>query len=273
MTTMLLRLRVLVAGLALVACKKSEPKPRPEAAPPPVAVDVSLPDAAPMDAEEPLTPAVPDGKLGVQVRGLTYEGYEAKGLPAIRADGALIVALAEGDDGGRGYLDLTAHVLDGAGAAVKRVRLTDPNQVELADDPDRTNPAAEAATRAAVAELNATLSDGTWRTLVGVTAPSSFEDEPGPLTAGDLAFSLDVRRSVLTIKRGAATVGTHKLTGVYKVPRPARADDACGDEQPYLHAVYPDAASGKALIAIGFAAGGHNCGAAGPAFAVVPLPR
>src|SRR5262245_8207224 len=121
------KLALVAVVLAVVGCKKKEneqAKP-----PPPPAVDAApAVDAMEVDAgPPPLTPAVPAGKIGVQILDLEYGGMNAPGLPAIRDDGSQYAVVALADDGGRGYLDLTLRLLDGkTGKVAKEWVLADP---------------------------------------------------------------------------------------------------------------------------------------------------
>ncbi len=246
---------VLGCGLTLAACKKEaapQPAPAVVVADAAVAVAVAVPDAG----EAPLSPAIPAGKLGVQVIDLQYGGFEQPGLPAIRDDGSAIVVTSAGDDGGRGYLDLELLVLDGTtGAVTKTHVLADPNETSAADDQDPAKLDAIARTR--IAEANATFATGTWRTMVA---------DP------DLTFALDQAKGNVTIARGGKTIATASVAKLLPKAKPPAGDEGCGSEDARLAGAYVDAASKRALIEIGYSAGGHNCGAAGPAYAVVAIP-
>ena len=134
-----------------------------------VAVDAAV---ASIDAgPPPLTP--PAGARGVQILDLQYAGFEAPGLPAIRADGSQVAAIVRADDGGRGYLDLRFVLLDGAtGKVAKTIRLADPDESSEAESKDDAagNLDAEnalfAKVRTRVADANAVVATGTWRSLV-----------------------------------------------------------------------------------------------------------
>lgn len=268
----------LLAGLA-VACKDkttTKPKAGPVVADAaPVAVDAARPaiDAGP----GPLTPLA--GERGIQIYDLTYGGYTAPGLPAIKDDGSEIVTTAVADDGGRGYLDLVVVVLDGAtGRPRERVQLADADETSEAErvDDEAGNLAAEEAlavkVRARVAQVNARLTTGAWRSLV-----SSEREDLGPpqpvesLTAGDLTFGYDLADRRLTVRRGGAKIASHDLRKLAPGGDP-RADQPCPGDLGYLEAVHVDAPSKKVLVELGAVAQGHNCGGAGPTFAVIPLP-
>lgn len=276
-----LALALALATLAFTACKRDDDaKPAPGAsAPPPSARDAGPPqvDAMMMPLPAPpLTPAIPPGTIGLQVIDVTYGGFVAQGLPAIKGDGSMIAVVAVADDGGRGYLDLEARVLDASGKVVKAVRVADPNQADPEEPAAGAPPsAANLATKAAVAEVNAWFAAGDWRALPGSEPipPSDDLDAELPVTYRDLTFRLEVRKQLVTIRRGDAKVASHKLTRVYPVPGKPDADAPCNDEQPYLSAVHVDDAAAKVVLTIGFVAGGHNCGARGPVHAIVPLPK
>ena len=274
---------LLVGVSAFAGCNKAkdEGKKPPAVSAPVVVVDAGSPpiDAVAIDAGPlPLTPAVPAGKVGLQVIDLEYGGIVASGLPAIKGDGSAVVALSSADDGGRGYLDLEVLFLDGTNAVTKKLRIADPD-VTSADevDPDSaktaTRTAVDAAAIAKVAELNAELAVGDWRPLQG-TAPlqrSDSMDYTNEIPLGDLTYKLDVGKRVLTLARAGKVVATHKLGTIYKVAK-GGGDEMCGGDQPFLTAVFSDAVAGKAVIQIAFIPGGHNCGSGGDVYAVVPLP-
>lgn len=276
---------VLLAAVFATGCKKDKgkeaaPAPTPpagtvaiDAAAAPPAVDASDEDAPP----PPLTPAIPAGKIGVQVVDLTYGGVETPGLPAIKGDGSVIAAASLADDGGRGYLDLTLRTLDTrTGAVTATMVLADPEKTSDAEQKEPSElPKVEEAAKAAVAEANQLFAAGDWRTLTGtvplqVSDSAEYSDE---ITFGDLVYKLDVKKQTLTISRAGKSVATHKLGKLFTVPRPAGDEDMCSGDGPFLRAIYTDAAAAKVLVEIGFVAGGHNCGAQGSVYTVVPLPR
>ena len=249
---------VLGCGLTLAACKKKEaaPQPAPAVVVADAAAAVAVPVAVADAGDAPLSPAIPAGKLGVQVIDLQYGGFVQPGLPAIRDDGSAIVVTSAGDDGGRGYLDLELLVLDGAtGAVTKTHVLADPDETSAADEQDPAKLDAIARTR--IAEANATFATGTWRTMVA---------DP------ELTFALDQAKGNVTIARGGKTIATASVAKLLPKAKPPAGDEGCGSEDARLAGAYVDAASKRALIEIGYSAGGHNCGAAGSAYAVVAIP-
>ncbi len=273
-------LALALATLVVTACKRADDaKPTPGAsAPPPSAADAGAPsvDAAPVPSTPPpLTPAIAPGKVGLQVIDVTYGGFVAQGLPAIKGDGSQVAVVAVADDGGRGFLDLEARLLDATGKVVQTVRVADPDKADPEEPAPGVPPAADAATAAAVAQVNGWFATGDWRALPGSepVPPSDDLDPDAAVTYGDLTYRLDVRKQVVTISRGGAKVASHKLTRVYPVPGKPDLDAPCNDEQPYLSAVHVDATAAKVVLTIGFVAGGHNCGARGAVHAIVPLPR
>ena len=272
---------IVVASLAgLIAGCKDKATTKPKAGPvahdaAPAASDAARPlvDAG----SGPLTP--PAGARGIQIFDLTYGGYTAPGLPAIKDDGSEIVTTAVADDGGRGYLDLVFLVLDGAtGRPRDRVQLADPDETSEAErvDDEAGNLAAEDAlavkVRDRVAQANARVTTGPWRSLV-----SSEREDVGPpqpseaLTAGDLTFTYDLAGRRLTVTRAGTQVARHDLRKLVAGGGP-RADEACPGDLAYLEAVHVDAPSKKVLVELGAFAQGHNCGSAGPSFTVIPLP-
>lgn len=276
-----LTLAFALATFTVTACKRAEDaRPSPGAsAPPPTGRDAGPPavDAAPVPSTPPpLTPAIAPGKVGLQVIDVTYGGFVAQGLPAIKGDGSQVAVVAVADDGGRGFLDLEARLLDATGKVVQTVRVADPDKA----DPEEPTPGAppspaDLATQAAVAEVNGWFATGAWRALPGSepVPPSDDLDADAAVTYRDLTYRLEVRKQIVTISRGGAKLASHKLTRVYPVPGKPNADAPCNDEQPYLSAVHVDDATARAVLTIGFVAGGHNCGARGAVHAIVPLPR
>lgn len=227
-------------------------------------------DAAP----GPTTPPLGAATVGVQVLGLEYEGYEARGLPAIRADGAQIAVVSVGDDGGRGFLDLRFQVLDTASGKLVEDRVL--------VDPDETNQALSAAgdaivdealqdvVRQRVAGANAFLAAASWRPLTASLADPG--DHDAPVVAGGVAWSLDDRLRLIG-RRGGKQVferGYAQLTGK-RAPAPAADDDMC-PELVVLDGLHLDESTGKLLVSFGRESG-HNCGAAGADLAVIDLPR
>lgn len=261
-----------LAALALAGCKKAS-KPGPaklidavaalDAAPPP-------PDAP--DVEGDLTPGVPAGKPGVQVKGLEYEGHEAKLLPAIRDDGRQFAAVVIGDDGGRGYLDLRLRVLDAAtGKLVEDRVLADPEETSKAQDEDGTiAPALLATVRSRVADANTLLGQATWRPL------ESFDADPAdaeqPIVAAGIEWYLGDGLHLLGKRHGKIVFDKtyQQLTGKAH-PKAGGDDDMCPDVIA-LDALHLDAKTGTALVAFGRQPG-HNCGAPGADLAVIALPK
>ncbi len=278
-----MKLQLGIALLAVFAsCKKDKAKEFAGNAPPPVAIDAAAAPPAVDAAEEdapppPLTPAIPDGKIGVQILDLTYGGVETPGLPAIKGDGSLIAAASFADDGGRGYLDLVLYTLDTrTGAVTARTVLADPDKTSDSEQKEPSDlPRVEAEAKAAVAKANEQFASGDWRKMPGsdplqVSDSQEYTDE---ITVGDLLYKLDMKKQTLTISKAGKKLATHKLTRLYKVPKADAGDeDMCGDDSPFLRAIYTDAAAAKVLVEIGFVAGGHNCGASGSVYTVVPLP-
>jgi hypothetical protein len=140
--------------------------------------------------------------LGLQIVDLEYGGYQAHGLPAIRGDGAEVLALSAADDGGRGYLTMSALVLDGkTGKVRERIPLVDANETwdaMRADEDAGGSVKADALARrvrAGVAALGARLATGSWRPLVSYPATSFNPDgEPPPfVTIADATFTLELR--------------------------------------------------------------------------------
>jgi hypothetical protein len=238
---------------------------------------------APIDAEgaidggAPLTPAV--GERGVQLRDLQYGGFAAPGLPAIREDGSELAALALADDGGRGYLELRFLVLDGATGKVKKtIELADAGATAEAEakDDEAGNFAAEEAlyaqVRERVAEANALVAGAGWRTLVTTTREDSGPPQPlESIAVGDLELRYDGARRKLSLLRSGQVVSTHDVSKLVGKASP-RADTPCPGDVAYLAAVHVDLPSKKALIELGAWPQGHNCGSAGPTYAVVALP-
>ncbi|MBK9034508.1 MAG: hypothetical protein IPL61_25120 [Myxococcales bacterium] len=269
-----------------VGCARTKRRP-----PAPTAGDAA---GAPIDAGAPdvdagldagpamLTPA--PGARGVQINDLEYGGFAQPGLPAIKDDGSEVVATTVADDGGRGYLDLAVVVVDGATGRVRtRLRLVDPDETSAAIAADDTagDQAATAALAAQVqtrvAAANALVATGTWRTLTGARRADDAGEpaDPEALTVGDLTVTYALAGQTLTIARAGATVATHPLRALapdLARPAPGAPDDACPGDLVYLAGAYPDPPSKRLVLELGRAAQGHNCGAAGQVYAVVPLP-
>lgn len=260
-----------------------------KAAPPVVAIDAAVDAAAVVVAVDaagpsvdagppPLTP--PAGARGVQIVDLQYAGFEAPGLPAIRDDGSQVAAIVRADDGGRGYLDLRFVLLDGAtGKVAKTIRLADPNESSAAEskDDEAGNLDAEEAlfakVRTRVADANAVVATGTWRSLV-TTERADDNAPPGPseaLTVGDLTFTYDLGGRKLSVARAGRQVAAHDLTRLVPKAGPD-TDTPCPGDLGYLRALHVDAATKKVLVEIGAWPQGHNCGGNGPIYTVIPLP-
>jgi hypothetical protein len=259
------------AGVA-AGCKKAA-KPPADAPPPPIDAAAAAPDA---DGEAlgdaPLTPPVPAGKVGIQVAGVEYEGHEAKLLPAIRGDGAQIAAASVGDDGGRGYLDLSLRIVDvKTGKVVEDRRLVDPEETMTAQRDDGTfDPAVLAAVKARVAAANALFATGDWRALQ--THDAEPTDSEAPISAAGIEWTL-ASGLHLVGKRGGKVVFDRtymQLTGK-KQPRGVDDDDMCPDII-VLSAIHVDEPTGTALVGFGRQPG-HNCGAPGDDLAVITLPK
>lgn len=275
---------LMVAALSAAACGKKKGGDGPagdKPAPPPAAVvDAAAPPPPPIDAAAidagpaPLTPAVPAGKVGVQVIDRAYGGVVATGLPAIKGDGSAIAVVRVAEDGGRGYLDATVEVIDvKTGVAAQTILLADPDKTSDADgDVDTVSPARVALdgeTAAAVGKVNELLATGDWRAMPGTT-PLSLADgtaHPDVLTLGARTFKLDMPAHRLTVEEAGKPTVTLGLAKLYKLPKPA--DEGCGGDVPFLRTVFADDATGVALAEIGFSPGGHNCGAGPSAFVVV----
>ncbi len=206
--------------------KRAAPPPPPpapiDAAPRPI--DGALPtvDAPP----PPLTP--PPGARGIQIIDLQYGGFAQPGLPAIKDDGSEIVATSVADDGGRGYLDLTVILLDGAtGRPRTTLSLADANETsateEASDAAGNFGPedALAVKVRERVAQANAWVTTGTWRTLTG-TLRDPESGPPAPkesLVAGDLTFTYDLTTQTLELTRAGKRVASHRLSKF--CPRPS----------------------------------------------------
>ncbi|MEZ4399974.1 MAG: hypothetical protein R3B06_08145 [Kofleriaceae bacterium] len=275
-----MRARWLWFGVVVVAvaCKRSGPR---AAAGHDAGVGDAGPGATPTvpgaaTAPGPITPAV-TGR-GVQLIDLEYGGFTAIGLPAMRDDGGQLAVVAQADDGGRGYLDLTARILDGAtGAVIRELRLADADATSAAitdDDehPDGTAVAAlERRAAATVAELNQLVA-GPWHPLVATRRPPA---DPAPrevIAVDDLTFTFVVADRQLVVERAGNVVAV-QATGTPAPAPPAHGDAPCAGDQPTLAAIYRDVATGRALVQFDYQAGGHNCGAGPSTFVVVALPR
>jgi hypothetical protein len=276
---MKLQIGIVLLGAALAAgCKKDQGK---EGQPTPPVGNVPLDASAapPVDDDAPpppLTPAIPTGKIGVQIVDLTYGGVETPGLPAIKGDGSVIAAASFADDGGRGYMDAILRTLDTrTGAVTATMVLADPDKTSDAEQKEPSDlPRVEEEAKAAVTKANELFAAGDWRTMAGseplqVSDSAEYSDE---ITLGDLRYKLDVKKQLLTISRAGKTVASHKVTKLYALPKTAGDDDMCGGDAPFLRAIYTDPTAAKVLVEVGFVAGGHNCGAAGSVYTVVPLP-
>lgn len=230
------------------------------------ATDPAAPPAA-------ITPPLALGVRGVQVIDLEYGGYTSYGLPAIRADGSALVVLSTASDGDRGYLGLTALVLDGTtGAVTRTLPLTTPDTTAAAIGADDDRPGAgqlataEAATAAAVAELNALVA-ADWRPLVS-TRRDPGAGPPAPreaITAGPLTFTFVARDRTLVVNRAGDLVATHTFP-------PVPIADPCTVGATFLAAVHTDAPTRRAVIQLDHAALGDGCIGAPSIYAVIPLP-
>lgn len=259
-----------LVALALTGCKKSA-KPAPARAIDAAAAIDGAPAADAPDEPPDLTPAVPDGRPGVQIKGLEYEGHEARMLPAIREDGARFAALAVGDDGGRGYLDLRLQLVDArTGKLIEDRVLADPEETTRAlGEGDAIAPELLATVRTRVAEANALLAGSTWRGL------DSVEGDPVDPEASIKAAGLDWTLTDdlhLVARRGTKVVLDRTYAQLTGKPRPsAGGDDDMCPEIIALEAIHVDAPTRTALVSLGRVPG-HNCGAPGADLAVVALP-
>jgi hypothetical protein len=260
-----------VAALAIGCGKKKKEEPKPTTPPPAAAVDAAA-AVAPTEvidaAPPPLTPAIPAGKIGIQINDLEYGGFQSPGLPAIKSDGSQFIAVVVADDGGRGYLDLQLRLIDATNAkVVKDWVLADPDKTSGSQDSEEENPtpAVLEAAKSAVAEANTMLGAGEWRSLAPVVSDRKANDGgegPTVVNVGDLTFTYD---------KGKLTVGKQGVKPIVKTyqqltgeppPKvgPKDADDECdasGGE--WLKSVSVDATSKRALIEFDFDSG-HNCG-------------
>lgn len=264
-----------VASLALVslaACKKAS-KPPADATSVVVDAAVATVDAAAAEPEPgPLTPPVPAGKVGIQVLGLEYEGYEAKLLPAIRGDGSQIAAAWLGDDGGRGYLDLKLQIVDAkTGKVVDDRRLVDPEETTAAQGEDGSfDSKLNDAVKKRVADANAILGAGEWRALQSHVAEPT--DPEAPIVAAGINWSLESGLHLVGKRAGKVVFDrTYSQLTNKKAPRDADDDDMCPDIIT-LSAIHVDEPSSQALVAFGRMPG-HNCGAPGDDLAVIALPK
>lgn len=279
------KVALLVVGLALAAGCKKQTNDKPAPPPPPAAPDAGAAVAAPLDAAAevidapppPLTPAVPAGKVGIQINDLEYGGYSAPGLPAIKADGSQFAVVSLADDGGRGFLDLTLRLLDGTtGKPVKEWQLADPDKTN-GDNGDGATPAVLDAAKAAVAEANAMLAGAEWRSLTVVELPVDADKQAATaITAGDLTFTYDAEKVTVTSKAGGKPiVKTYQQVTGQKAPAGAKPTDEdespCTGASEYLRSVAVDATSKRALLAFDFVTG-HNCGDDGQVYGVIALP-
>lgn len=272
---------IAVAGAGtLAACRDEPPAPRAR----PVVHDAAV-TTAPIDAaaaaidagDAPLTPAV--GERGVQIRDLQYGGFAAPGLPAIREDGSELAAVAQADDGGRGYLALRFVVLDGATGKVKTtIALADASETADAEhkDDEAGNFAAEEAlfaqVRERVAKANALVGGAGWRTLVTTAREDSGPPQPiESIAIGDLQVRYDGARRKLDLLRNGQVAAMHDVAKLVGKASP-RADTPCPGDVAYLEAVHVDLPTKKALVELGAWPQGHNCGSAGPTYTVVALP-
>jgi hypothetical protein len=270
------KVALVVMGLALAAgCKKKDEKPA--ATPPPTpAVDappaidaaVGVADAAP----PALTPAVPAGKVGVQILDLEYAGIATPGLPAISTDGKQFAVAIVGDDGGRGFLDLRLRTIDATTAKmVKEWRLADPDKTNGDGSADGPAPAVLDAAKAAVAEANTALAATEWRSLTPVTLPPDTDkDAATTLTAGDTKFTYDDGKLTIAKDGAKPIVKTYQEVTGEKPPTVSGDGDDCKSATVYLSSVAVDPPSKHALVGFGFVTG-HNCGGA-PVYGVVALP-
>jgi hypothetical protein len=267
-------------GVALTAallvgagCKKAA-KPPTDAAPITVDAAALATDAPAAEPEPgPLTPPVPAGKVGVQVLGVEYEGYEAKLLPAIRGDGAQFAALWIGDDGGRGYLDLKLQLLDAkTSATVDDRRLVDPDETMAAQGEDgRFDPKMLEAVVKRVADANALFASGDWRALKSHTADPADPDVP--IVAAGITWTLDTKYRLVGTRAGKKVFErTYTQLTRKQPPRDHVVDDEMCPVIITLSAIHVDEASSQALVAFGRQPG-HNCGAPGDDLAVIALPR
>lgn len=228
------------------------------------------------DAEgPPLTPPVADGKPGIQVKGVEYEGHALKMLPAIREDGGQIAAVTFGDDGGRGYLDMRLQLLDTKSGKITEDRvLVDADETSKSQGEDGAfAPALLDTVKKRIADANALLAAATWRALEPSTAPD--DDPEAPITAAGISWTLDEKLKLVG-KRADKVVFEKtytQLTGK-KAPKVTAADDEEGmcPDIVVLEGVHVDTKSGHALIEFGRQSG-HNCGAPGADLAVIALPK
>ena len=261
--------RLIFVAIALAGCKKSA---KVTDAPPPPPIDAAAIDASTSDAAPaPLTPPVPSGKVGIQVLGLEYEGFEAKLMPAIRSDGSQVAAVWIGDDGGRGYLDLKFQLVDAkTNKVVDDRRLVDPEETNAAMRDDGTlDPKVLDAVKTRVGDVNALLSAGEWRAL---DTHAAENDPDAPIVAAGINWSLEDGAHLVGTRAGKKVFDKTytQLTG-RKTPGGGSEEDMCPDVLS-LSAIHVDESSAQAVVAFGRLPG-HNCGAPGDELVVISLPK
>jgi len=270
---MKITLRTATIGIyALASLAGCERKAAPAAQTPnekaPVAVAPSADAAKAIDAAAPVdqTPALFKAQPA-PTRGIvecTIYDIKTVGLPAISDDGT-IVAIGNGDDGGRGELFAQAVVVSKNGQ---------PKTLPL-HTPGETQSEQQVPVRATA--INALFATGTWRTMQ--SAKSEWVDFQPTMAVklGDYEFALtSMSKPTLEARKAGKALGKFALPTIAPDPAPRKrttdTTDFCGPEQGYLHAVHLDDTSKRALIEIGRWSSGHNCGAGMAQFAVITLP-
>src|SRR5262245_36270012 len=102
-----------------------------------------------------------------------YGSFTTERLPAVSTDGAQVVFAHEGEDGGRGYPNLTLVVKDAADQAVR----TQP--VMSADQNGDMEPVAPTQTQLDAG--NAFLAEGAWNAMTAAGEPVGSDPEQGPV--------------------------------------------------------------------------------------------
>jgi hypothetical protein len=193
------------------------------------------------------------------------------GLPAISADGKQIVAMSEGDDGGRGYLIASAVILNDKGKVTKTISLAEPS--DFADEKtntERTPADQKARLFPRITEINGLFAAGTWRSMQ--TVAGKFDETTPPMSAlwNDVKFELNMDKLTVSVFKADKPVATRPIS-VTKSSKGKSNDVPCSFEVGYLKGVHVDETAKSALIEVGYH-GGHNCGASAAEFAVVALP-
>jgi hypothetical protein len=216
--------------------------PEPPPAPPPRA------NAPHLDAGCVLSGMVPGLMDGVSRVSCEWDD----GFPAISADGTRVAIKRHPDDGGRGYPGMMIDFIDVATSKVVRdIVVLDPDEF----DPENPAKHERKATRR-VAEAQALLDAGHYRSLDLVGGPLASTPEPDPADAARIHAEVD--DADIRIVDPATNRALWRDHIAIPRPRPLRGDD-CDGWSIYRTTVWWDAKTRTVLVDQIYRSGGCLC--------------